>query len=197
MIPETWKTMKFILAEESWILDELSPTEWQLISEIPLIASGEHFTEQTRERLFPSPLANDMLADEDTMAQLEDWEELIKPDLIEVFEASRDAVQNDLDNVQVVPLKSLLPPEEADLDLPFEEIYRLEIKIENTEQWYSALNQARLLLNEEYDLADSNDRMRIQMEGPGAVDENRLLLLAQYEIYCVIQNILVENIMEQ
>ena len=188
--------MRFILAEESWILDALSPTEWQLISEIPLIASGIHFTEKTRERLFPSPLANDALADEETITQLEDWDELIKPDLMEAFETSRDTVQSDLDKVGTVPVEQVLPPEEADHNFAIDNFYRLEVKIENTELWYSALNQARLLLNEEYDLADSGDRLLIQMEGPDAVDENRLLLLAQYEIYSVIQNILIESVME-
>ena len=188
--------MRFILAEESWILDALSPTEWQLISEIPLIASGIHFTEKTRERLFPSPLANDALADEETITQLEDWDELIKPDLMEAFETSRDTVQSDLDKVETVPVEQVLPPEEADHNFAIDNFYRLEVKIENTELWYSALNQARLLLNEEYDLADSGDRLLIQMEGPDAVDENRLLLLAQYEIYSVIQNILIESVME-
>lgn len=190
------RTMRFILTEDSWILDALSPTEWQLISEIPLIASGVHFTEKTRERLFPSPLANDALADEETISQLEDWDELIKPDLLEAFEASRETVQSDLEKVEVVPVESILSPEEADLNFAVDEFYRLEVKIENTELWYSALNQARLLMNEEYDLADSGDRLLIQMEGPDAVDENRLLLLAQYEIYSVIQNILIESIME-
>jgi len=188
--------MRFILAEDSWVLDALSPTEWQLISEIPLMASGVHFTEKTRERLFPSPLANDALADENTITQLEDWEELIKPELMEAFETSRDSVQSDLEKVETIPIESIIPSEEADLNFRVSEFYRLEVKIENTELWYSALNQARLLMNEEYDLASSEDRLLIQMEGPDAVDENRLLLLAQYEIYSVIQNILIENVME-
>lgn len=188
--------MRFILAEDSWVLDALSPTEWQLISEIPLMASGVHFTEKTRERLFPSPLANDALADENTITQLEDWDELIKPDLMEAFEASRDSVQSDLEKVETIPVESIIPPEETELNFPINEFYRLEVKIENTELWYSALNQARILMNEEYDLAATEDRLLIQMEGPDAVDENRLLLLAQYEIYSVIQNILVENVME-
>ena len=95
-----------------------------------------------------------------------------------------------------MPVEQVLPPEEADHNFAIDNFYRLEVKIENTELWYSALNQARLLLNEEYDLADSGDRLLIQMEGPDAVDENRLLLLAQYEIYSVIQNILIESVME-
>lgn len=189
------KIMRFILGEDSWLLDAISPVEWQLISEIPLTASGEHFTEETRERLYPSPLTKDTLADESTVSQLEDWDELIKPDLEEGFKDAREVVQRDIETAQKIPLEEILPPEELESLEGMPEMLRLEIPLTHSEAWYSALNQARLLLNEEYDLADSEDRLLVQMAGPDAIEESRFMILAQYEIYSAIQCFLVDNTM--
>ena len=49
--------MRFQLLSDSWTLDVLTPTEWELVSELPDIASGELFSEKARERLYPSPIS--------------------------------------------------------------------------------------------------------------------------------------------
>jgi hypothetical protein len=73
---------------------------------------------------------------------------------------------------------------------------RIVVAHEHTEAWYSTLNQARLLMNEEYDLANAEERQLIRAMDPSLVGEDRLLLIAQYELYSVIQSILVENLMQ-
>ena len=50
-------------------------------------------------------------------------------------------------------------------------------------------------MNEEYDLADAEERMLIRSSGTGGMDEERMILFAQYELYSVVQSILVENLM--
>jgi hypothetical protein len=50
-------------------------------------------------------------------------------------------------------------------------------------------------MNEEFDLAQSDDRLLLQSQSEENVDQERLILLAQYELYSVIQSILVENVM--
>ncbi|MEX2580325.1 MAG: hypothetical protein WD342_14800 [Verrucomicrobiales bacterium] len=190
--------MRFILTDEQWVLDALSSSEWHLVCELPRTAAGEGFSERTKERLFPSPLSEDTLADDDTLSQIEDWDRFVRPDLDEGFKEVRELVRNDLNRVETFPADTLLDPgqiEPGHGDLL--ELRRLEVPIEHTEAWYSVLNQARLLMNEEHDLAEEEDRLMIQLEGPDAVDQDRLLVLAQYEMYSVIQSILVENVMDR
>ena len=64
------RTMRFILAEEFWVLDALSPAEWQLIRELPDVAAGNRFSDKAKERLFPSPLSEEVIADESTLTQI-------------------------------------------------------------------------------------------------------------------------------
>ncbi|MAS94225.1 MAG: hypothetical protein CMO55_13595 [Verrucomicrobiales bacterium] len=188
--------MRFLKNEDSWSLDALTPAEWQLIEELPGIAAGEGFRPASRERLFPSPFDTSTLADEDTLSHVDDWEEFVKPDLESTFSQSRDIVKEDLSGV-----RNLSPEEMPEIDA-FEwlgenlELKRVDVPVEHTEPWYSVLNQARLLMNEEYGLADAEDRAIAQSEGIHSIDQDRVLLLAQYELYSVLQSILIESIMD-
>lgn len=194
--------MRFILAENFWALDALSPAEWQLIRELPEVAAGIRFGDKARDRLFPSPLSEEVIADESTLSQVEDWEELIRPELEESFAQARFIVEKDLQNVRSVPLDEVIPlsvPPDgldgAEFEMPALQFHRIDVPHEHTEPWYSTLNQARLLMNEEYDLADAEERMLIRSLGAGSMDEERMLLFAQYELFSVVQSILVENLM--
>jgi len=194
--------MRFILTEDVWVLDALSPTEWHLIRDLPEIAAGTRFGDKARERLFPSPLSEEVIADESTLAQVEDWEELIRPDLEESFARARFTVEKDLKNARAIPLEERDPSdgngdgwEEAGYAMPRQQLYRVEVPHDHTEPWYSTLNQARLLMHEEYDLADAEERTLIRSLGTGSMDEERMLLFAQYELFSVVQSILVENLM--
>ena len=65
------------------------------------------------------------------------------------------------------------------------------------EAWYSALNQARLLMNEVHDLADAMERFRWPEDaedggGDRPFDGAQVLLMAQYEFYTALQSILIE-----
>ena len=195
-------TMRFILAEDFWVLDALSPAEWELIRELPEVAAGTRFGDKARERLFPSPLSDEVIADESTLTQIEDWDELIRPELEESFAQARFIVEKDLRKARAVPFHEVIPVEiaeeileEAGVMMPDHLLYRVDVPHEHTEPWYSTLNQARLLMNEEYDLADAEERMLIRSLGAGAMDEERMMLFAQYELYSVVQSILVENLM--
>jgi len=81
--------MRFILSDELWVLDALSPSEWQLIRELPEIASGRHYHPAAKDRLYPSPLSEEVIADESTLMQVEDWDELIRPELEEAVAQAR------------------------------------------------------------------------------------------------------------
>ncbi|MBP9224337.1 MAG: hypothetical protein KBF76_10740 [Verrucomicrobiales bacterium] len=203
--------MRFILSEHSWILDALSPAEWHLLSELPAIAAGIEFQDSTRDRLFPSPLAPDVVADANTIEQIEDWDELIRPELEETFASARHIVEEDLKRFRQMPAADLATEihfhgevEEYDDEfreemefIPSDEtdFYRVEVPLEHTEAWYSTLNQARILMNEEFNIANSEERFIARSGGIEGLDEVLMVLIAQYELYSVVQSILVENIM--
>lgn len=189
--------MRFQLTEDYWALDSLSPSEWHLVAELPATAAGEPFSEKTRARLYPSHLSPDSLADEDTLESIDDWQQFVQPDIESVFEEARDVVREDLDKVEIVSMEEYFTPEQfAEIKDQLPEFRRVQVPRKNTEAWYSALNQARLLLNEEYDLASSEERMMLRHENAENVDSDRLLIFAQYELYSAVQGMLVENVME-
>ncbi|NNE93741.1 MAG: hypothetical protein HKN23_18985, partial [Verrucomicrobiales bacterium] len=64
------------------------------------------------------------------------------------------------------------------------------------EEWYSTLNQARLLLNEVHDLAEDDNRFLMMLqEKTDGIDGARAMLLTQFEFYAIIQSILVDRVM--
>jgi hypothetical protein len=188
--------MRFILTDDCWVLDALSPAEWHLVAELPKAASPSHYEDQAKKRLFPSPLSPDTLADEETISQVDDWESFVQPDLEELFQEARQTVVQDIDSVEIVSASEFLSPEEIEEwgnELP--ELRRVRVPRENSDAWYSTLNQARLLMNEEHDLAESEERILARMEESSEIDEDRFLLIAQYELYSAVQIMLVENVM--
>ncbi len=196
--------MRFLLSNDHWALDSLFPGEWEWLRHLPRLASGRDFTPGVRERLFPSPLAEDVLADESTIAQIEDWEELIRPELADTFAAARDVVESDLSRSEELTLESYEEDdpvreqlEAAGFPHDFPEMRRIVVPHAHTEAWYSTLNQARLLMNEVYDLAAADERRLAKTLGAEGVGEDRMLLIAQYELYSVVQSILVENVMQE
>ncbi len=195
--------MRFVLAEDHWMLDALFPGEWDWVRELPSVASGESFRRETRERLLPPPLAPDEIADESTLDQIEDWDELIRPELAAGFSDARTVVAGDLAKSEEVrasdegneDMREVLEDAGLLFDLP--PLRRVAVPHGHTEAWYSTLNQARILMNEEYGLADPEEREFVKVFGTESMERERLLLLAQYELYSVVQSILVENLMEE
>jgi len=193
--------MRFQVLEDSWILDVLTPTEWELLSELPNIASGDSFSRETRDRLFPSPISPETLVDEEVADQVEDWDEFVRPDIQESFTNDRDRVRADLGRAEIIDPSEFLSPEQIEeWDAGFPDLRRLPIPIPHTEAWYSSLNQARILLNEEHDLADSEERLALHEDEIGdaveQLDPERVMLLARYELFSAIQVLLVEKVMQ-
>lgn len=189
--------MRFQLNEDYWSLDALSPAEWHLVAELPSTAAGDSFSEETRARLFPSHLSPDSLADEESLESVEDWKEFVEPELKNTFQEARDVVKEDLEKVEVVSMEEYFTPEQYEsikADLP--DLRRVRVPRKHTEAWYNALNQARLLMNEEYDLASSEERMMLRLQNNENMDPDRFLIFAQYELYSAVQGMLVENVME-
>jgi len=191
--------MRFLLTEDHWVLDALNDTEWQFLAELPAIANGKDIDPQSRERLFPTPLPDEALLDEESFEQLEDWNELIRPELENGFREAREQVEKDLGDVLTVTTGELatVPGDATYADaVEDREWKRVIVSMENTDQWYSTLNQARLLLNEAHDLAQSAERFYLSGSLYENLEPREAILLAKYNMFSAIQNILVENVMQ-
>lgn len=189
--------MRFLLTDDFWALDALSPAEWHLVAELPAAATASNYRAGSSERLFPSPVSPEELADEETISQVDDWKRFVQPDLEELFQDARKTVERDIEGVEKVSASEFLSPDEIkELDVELPDLRRVAVSKEHTEAWYSTLNQARILLNEEHELAESEERMLAHMDAADDIDEARFLLIAQYEMYSAVQIMLVEHVME-
>ena len=89
--------------------------------------------------------------------------------------------------------------------------YSLEVSGEHVEQWSSTLNQARLLMNEVHELAESERQLAENLLDLPGMDEGaddgegrsreakaypKWLLLAQYGFYSAAQSFLIDYLMD-
>lgn len=190
--------MRFTLREDEWVLDFLNTAEWYFVYELPKIASGEGLPKEVVDDRLPAPIVDqdgEAVQSEDT----EDWNEFVRPDIEDGFAQARSKVIADIDTAE----KTENPAEWFDDDdmvpeeLPEGPMWRVRVKMDHTEEWYSTLNQCRVFMNKVHNLADDDSRFLMGMFGleNEELTKEKALLLAQYEFYCVIQNILVENLM--
>lgn len=194
------KQMRFTLRETEWVLDFLSTAEWYFVFELPKLASGEGVSEEHLENILPPPIVDesgDPVDSEDT----QDWNEYVRPDIEDGFARDRAVVALDIDGAEKTenPVEWFDDDDEIPEPPPEGPMWRVRVNTDHTEQWYSTLNQTRLLLNREHGLAEDDSRFRMAIFGVNddeGISQEKALLLAQYEFYSVIQNILVENIME-
>ncbi|MDF1754241.1 MAG: hypothetical protein P1U89_15760 [Verrucomicrobiales bacterium] len=190
--------MRFTLRENEWVLDFLNTAEWYFVYELPGLASGKGFSEEVKNSMLPPPIVDkegNPVDSEDT----DDWNEFVRPDLEDGFAQERAIVSNDIDAAEKTdnPLEWFYDDEEIPENFPEGPMWRVVVKTEHTEQWYSVLNQTRIMMNKEHGLAEDDSRFLMALFGTDSeeIPQEKALMLAQYEFYCVIQNILVENIM--
>ncbi|HRX56926.1 MAG: hypothetical protein R3F31_08510 [Verrucomicrobiales bacterium] len=74
------------------------------------------------------------------------------------------------------------------------EIKTVSLPLDHGELWYSALNQARILMNECWSIASTLENFASTGQPPE--DPARWLQMAQYEFYSVIQNFLLSHVMK-
>ncbi|MCB1237719.1 MAG: DUF2017 family protein [Verrucomicrobiae bacterium] len=175
-----------MVSENNWAFEHLGPFEWRFFTELPADAAGESVDAYCRRRLLPDPLdvpAGKRGEHEDF---INDWNEYVRPDLTAGFREARERVAADLKNARRAAA-SLPPTEEGHPG-------RISVALDGVEAWYSTLNQARLLLNEQHRIADSIDNF-IEEDMSIELQSDLLLLLAKYEFYTAVQAIMVENLM--
>lgn len=134
--------------------------------------------EAARRRIFPESAvrAGDPGADE---ASARDWRELVVADLEHRFKRDLDVVGEDLERVE---------PELGDGE---GRAFRLIVPARNAEAWFSALNQARLVLAQRHDLPLSAE----ELEGRRESFDERWLAFVQSNLYAFLQSFLLETVL--
>jgi hypothetical protein len=145
-------------------IDTEDESEWELLRSILADANGCH--EDLASRL------GGMISEE---AGAEDWKEYIVPDL-------REGFQDELAQVGAA-IESAIYQAEGGAG-------PIWITRDDVFQWYSALNQARLAIEEHFHFGptDSTDPKKLTPEGRAAFIRSKF--------YCAIQGLLLEYVME-
>lgn len=163
---------------EEWILSDMGEVEWHMLTQLPQAADASR-SEQGRRRLFPEITGA-------THPEIqEDWRQFVQPEIESRFSEEIQMVVQDMQRV-----------EETRARRGREMRRRLRIPVSHAETWYSVLNQARLILNEDHELAGTEHHLLYGSNDPAEIDEQRWLLLVQYRVYASIQEFILSQLME-
>lgn len=151
--------------DHSLRIDAESPTDWLVLEMICTDAS------QMPNEPLADQLALFMCADED-------WNELITPELSDQF------------NEQVTHVSKAISVAHKEADLTGS----LFIKVDEADIWFGAINQARLSLEERYEVSKYDDAIddnsSLQFENP----ELRAAII-RYHFYTSLQSLLLEYLL--
>lgn len=169
-----------------WRISDLDETHLGLIRQAAEDASISDSPEG-RARLFPTPVP-----EKDALREgefLEDWSDYVTGDLETQFAEDVGTVLADLD--AAVPQRSTKETVERRL--------RVDVPLEHAQAWFSALNQARLMLDQKYKLHPEGDGefepVLKEEEDSGLDMHERLEVYARYEFYALLQEWLVRHAM--
>ncbi|HEY0792624.1 MAG TPA: DUF2017 family protein [Chthoniobacterales bacterium] len=143
----------------------IEPIEAELLQQIsPAAEPGGD--ERAESRLHPKPAAS-----EETKL-LEDWEELVRPELRQLFLSSRETVETDL----------------KALKLDRHGLGFFSIPRTHGDAWLNALNQARLVLAAKFAFTEEE----LSRYEPPLAFSRRDLVLLQMNFYAMVQERLIE-----
>lgn len=168
-----------------WRLSDLDQLHLELIRQAAEDASMTD-CEAGRARLFPKPVP-----EKDELREgefLEDWNEYVTDDLENEFAGDVGTMLADLDNI--VPQRTTKENNEPRL--------RLDVPLEHARAWFSALNQARLMLDVKFNLHPDGNHFEpvLHEEHDSGLDmQERLEVFMRYEFYAALQEWLVRNAM--
>ena len=173
----------------TWRLSEMDEVHLALLRQ----AAGDALlgqTEEGRKRLYPRPISEDEAVDEEEF--LNDWHEFVSDELEEKFTSDVKTLLDDLKQA------SPMPSDGTPAALAGRQ-YELTLPVGHGGAWFSALNQARLMLDQHWHFHDENDQFMINLPPIelGKIDpQERMAAYLRYEIYCMIQEWLVHNVLE-
>ena len=194
--------MRFsLLTDGSVHLSQVNEWELRTLRSLPGIADpGDD--EASLRRLYPAPF----VAGEATEEQQEDWAEFVQPDLEQLFETSLERVAADVKKANLQPPSTVesgmddTEPDEDDSEEPSpvdEEAaaalhWEFTIPVAHVEDWYRAMNQARLMLSERHEAHRSDDEHIAKLFMTGHMET-----LIQYELLTALCGWWVEVLMKQ
>ncbi|MEM7386401.1 MAG: DUF2017 family protein [Verrucomicrobiota bacterium] len=145
--------------------------------------SEEKLSSKSLRRLYPDPVKG-MDGDENAESIRSDWKEFIEPDLQLENRTALETVMTDLEAVQRFEVE----PEDGEEDE--DGLYAIQIPPDHLEAWANTLTQARVILTEEYQLAEGISLADLEP----AVE--RMLASQQCEIYAYLLELIVERLTE-
>ena len=171
---------------------QMHPLEANALLSIPQNADPTEIPE-AEDRLYPRPLDEASRDDVDpieAIATEEDWKEFVVPELRELFDGSMERVKESLKQLGPAPQEELEDDEEEEDQDDDEKSphanFALKISTEIAEDWYRAMNQARLVMSQKSLWIDGKGNLH----GP-------LISQIHYEIYAHIQGWLVEYVLSE
>lgn len=140
-----------ILKSGSLALSRLNPLEVDALLRIPQHADPTDVPE-AKTRLFQNPVVMQDFSETPGVASMnEDWQDYVIPEMEQLFAGCIDEVRSDLGRLRPHVRKNTPPPAESEGEEEAAETtvqFRLTIPRANTEAWFRAMNQARLVMAE-------------------------------------------------
>lgn len=164
---------------DDWVLTDIGDVEWFMLVQLPDAADPSR-SERGRRRLFPE--VTDAAAHPDVC---DDWKQFVQPEIADRFSREVQIIAEDLGRAEETKAR-------RGKDLR----HRLAVPLSHAETWYSVLNQARLILNEEHEIAGTERQLLSGSRHPSEIDEQKWLLLVQYRVYASIQEFLLRELIE-
>jgi hypothetical protein len=138
-----------------------------------------------RARLFPKPLSEEEALSEEEF--MEDWKEFVVEDMEDKFTADVRTLLSDLEQVK---------PQQRKDEVETASPQRLTLPLENAPAWFSALNQARLMLELRHKFHDEHDQFVADPQNGALTEEalqERFVAFLRYEFFCMIQEWIVRH----
>ncbi len=171
--------------EALWRLSDMEEVHVQLLRQSADDASSKD-SHEGPPRLFPLPVSPKEALREGEF--LEDWKEYVTEELNIQFASDVGILLDDIDALEIYS------SEETKMEIR----YRLSIPLDHGGAWFSALNQARLQLDQQYVLHPNGEEFEPDA-GPefiGTVDPGqRFVAYLRYDFYTNIQEWIVRNIL--
>jgi len=174
-------------AKGSWRLSAMEEIHVQLLNQAAGDAS-ERESAAGRARFLASPLNEEDAVLEEEF--LEDWQEFVAPDLHEKFTNEASVFQRDLQAIETYRVGTNRE----------RELFRVTLPLAHGFDWFSALNQARIMLDLRYKFHDEADEFVAELppEVLGEMDpQERLAAYLRYDFYCMIQEWIVRNVLSE
>lgn len=139
-------------------------------------------SEAARDRLFSSPMQAEHLDAE----FLEDWHDLVRPELEDHFRSANEIVARDLVGLREEP-GPVLGADHGDGHHPW---FNLRIPVDHLDAWLSCLNQARLVISEKHGFSEEDMEEQLDRSLTG----KRNMALFQMHVYGFLQELMLDVI---